>query len=371
MTAVETAPELLISSDSHAQVSHDAVKAHLASRFHDEYDGAVRAFQQRMAKGAGRVNQAWQSDRKQEEAASSFRLRNMTRPGHHDGAARLADMDTDGVQQEVIYSEVSAFRYIRDLQVGQSEATVAFNEALREFGAADPARLIVSYQIPIHDIDAAVTEVRRVAALGAKSLQLPVFPPEVGLPDYYHERYDPLFSLIQETGLPICCHIGLNTMLDDLVARDPTPGSAVMVPMAALSTGEALGMWIMGGVFERFPRLKVVFVEPGLGWIAWWLFITDDMVTRQGYDLPAITELPSFYFHRNVFVTFIDETDAVTAPQLRNRIGIENMMWSSDYPHPVTSWPNSRRVVAETLGVLTPTERELVVAGNARRVWNL
>ena len=160
-------------------------------------------------------------------------------------------------------------------------------------------------------------------------------------------------------------------MLDDLVARDPTPGSAVMVPMAALSTGEALGMWIMGGVFERFPGLKVVFVEPGLGWIAWWLFITDDMVTRQGYDLPAITELPSFYFHHNVFVTFIDETDAVTAPQLRNRIGIENMMWSSDYPHPVTSWPNSRRVVAETLGVLTPTERELVVAGNARRVWNL
>jgi predicted TIM-barrel fold metal-dependent hydrolase len=153
--------------------------------------------------------------------------------------------------------------------------------------------------------------------------------------------------------------------------RDPTPGSAVMVPMAALTTGEALGMWIMGGVFERFPQLKVVFVEPGLGWIAWWLFITDDMVTRQGYELPAITELPSFYFHRNVFVTFIDETDAITAPQLRNRIGIENMMWSSDYPHPVTSWPNSQQVVADTLGVLSDTERELVVAGNARRVWNL
>jgi predicted TIM-barrel fold metal-dependent hydrolase len=70
-------------------------------------------------------------------------------------------------------------------------------------------------------------------------------------------------------------------------------------------------------------------------------------------------------------VTFIDETDAIAAPQLRNRIGIENMMWSSDYPHPVTSWPNSRQVVADTLGVLTDEERELVVAGNARRVWNL
>ena len=151
-----TATELLISSDSHAQVSHDSVKAHLATKFHDEYDSAVRAFQQRMAKGAGKANQAWQSERKRDEAASSFRLRNMTRPGHSDGVARLADMDTDGVQQEVIYSEVSAFRYIRDLKTGQAEATVAFNEALREFGAADPSRLIVSYQIPIHDIDAAV-----------------------------------------------------------------------------------------------------------------------------------------------------------------------------------------------------------------------
>jgi predicted TIM-barrel fold metal-dependent hydrolase len=293
------------------------------------------------------------------------------RPGHSDAAARLVDMNDDGVEASVNYCEVSSFRYLYLIEDGWREATRAFNETLGDFAAADPKRLIVSYQIPIHDIDAAVTEVRRVAALGAKSLQLPVFPPEVGLPDYYHERYDPLFALIQETGLPICCHIGLNTMLDDLVARDPTPGSAVMVPMAALSTGEALGMWIMGGVFERFPALKVVFVEPGLGWIAWWLFITDDMVTRQGYELPAISELPSFYFHRNVFVTFIDETDAIAAPQLRNRIGIENMMWSSDYPHPVTSWPNSRQVVADTLGVLTDEERELVVAGNARRVWNL
>jgi predicted TIM-barrel fold metal-dependent hydrolase len=363
--------ELLISSDSHAQVSQDAVKAHLASKFHADYDDAVAAYQARMAQGAGRVNQAWQSDRARDEAATAFRLRNMKRPGHSDGVARLADMDIDGVQQEVVYCEVSAFRYIRDLKSGQSEATVAFNDALHEFGAADPSRLVVSYQIPIHDIDAAVREVQRVVALGGKSLQLPVFPPEVGLPDYFHERYDPLFAVIQETGLPICCHIGLNTMLDDLTTRDPTPGKAVMVPMTALSTGEALGMWIMGGVFERFPDLKVVFVEPGLGWIAWWLFITDDMVTRQGYELPAVTEVPSFYFHRNVFVTFIEESDALSAPQLRERIGIENMMWSSDYPHPVTSWPNSRQIVRDSLSVLSDAERELVVAGNARRVWNL
>jgi predicted TIM-barrel fold metal-dependent hydrolase len=243
---------------------------------------------------------------------------------------------------------------------------MAFNDAMREYGSADPRRLVVSYQIPIHDVDAAVAEVGRVAALGGKSLQLPVFPPELGLPDYYHERYDRLFAAVQDADLPICCHIGLNTGLADLTLRDPTLGKAVMVPMTALSAGEALGMWILGGVFERFPRLRVVFGEPGLGWIAWWLHIADDMVTRQGYELPAVTELPSFSFHRNVFTTFIDEPDPLASEQIRARIGVRNMMWSSDYPHPVTSWPHSRKIVDEQFRDFPAADRELIVAGKCQ-----
>ena len=132
-----------------------------------------------------------------------------------------------------------------------------------------------------------------------------------GCPTTGTARYDPLFAAIQETGLPICCHIGLNTQLDDLARRDPTPQKGIFVPMVALSAAEALGMWVMGGVFERFPRLKVVFVEPGLGWVSWWLYIVDDMMTRQGYEFPAITELPSHYFRQNMYLTFIDEPDAI------------------------------------------------------------
>ena len=189
--------------------------------------------------------------------------------------------------------------------------------------------------------------------------------------DYFHERYDPLWAAIQETGLPICCHIGLNTSLDQLMERDPTPGKAIMVPMSALVAGEALGMWILAGVFARFPRLKVVFVEPGLGWIGWWLQVVDDMATRQKYELPALTELPSFYFHRNVAVTFIEDSDVLQSERFRYRIGVENIMWSSDYPHPVSSWPNSRNIVDEQFAGLPARERELMVSGNAKRIWNL
>jgi predicted TIM-barrel fold metal-dependent hydrolase len=196
-----------------------------------------------------------------------------------------------------------------------------------------------------------------------------VFPSEFGLPEYHDERYEPLLALIEEIGLPICCHIGLNTNLDDLCRRDPTPNKGVMVPMTALMTAEALGMWIMGGVFEQHPGLKVVFVEPGLTWVAWWLDIVDDMATRQGYEFPAITALPSSYFHRNVALTFIEEVLALQ--RLRDVLGVENMLWSSDFPHPVTSWPNSRQIIEEQFAGVPADERELIVAGNAARIWNL
>ena len=128
-------------------------------------------------------------------------------------------------------------------------------------------------------------------------------------------------------------------------------------------------MWILSGALVRFPDLKLVFVEPGVGWVAWYLYIIDDMATRQQYDFPAISELPSFYFHRNIHLTYIDEPDAIKL--LRHRVGVRNIMWSSDYPHPVSSWPRSRELVAGQFDGVPDDERELIVAGNATRVWNL
>ena len=130
-------------------------------------------------------------------------------------------------------------------------------------------------------------------------------------------------------------------------------------------------MWILGGVFERFPRLQVVFVEPGVGWIPWWLNLVDDMVIRQGYSYPDITELPSHYFHRNVAITFIDEAEALGFDPFRYRIGVENILWSTDYPHPVSSYPNSRNVAAACVDGLPVGEGEAILSGNAKRIWKI
>ncbi len=369
-------PDRLVSADDHVDMSHDRVKAHLAPRFHADYDAGVREFLDAMAASrSSEANQRWRTQNGEAGAdgpgGPNIYTRHAAagRAGHSDAQERLKDMDTDGVAVSSSYCEVSAFRYLYLIKHGWKESTRAFNTALAEWASADPERLVVSYQIPIHDIDAAVDEVRWVAAGGGKSLQLPVFPNELGLPDYWDARYDPLWAIIQETGLPICLHIGLNTALDDLARRDPTPQRGIFVPMTPLSAGEQFGMWVMGGVFERFPGLKVVFVEPGIGWVAWWLTTVDDMATRQGYEFPAIKELPSFYFRRNVCLTFIDEPHVIR--HAHETLGIRNVMWSSDYPHPVSSWPHSHKIVDEIFAGATDLDRHLVVNGNATRIWNL
>jgi predicted TIM-barrel fold metal-dependent hydrolase len=353
--------ERVISSDSHVSVRHEQVKARLATKFHDDYDAALVEYARTVFGGnAAKANQG----------GAEIQHASWGRDGHFDPHARLADMDTDGVDVEVLYCEVSAYRYLYLLKNGAREATRAFNDTLHDFASADPNRLVVNYQVPIHDVDVAVSEVERLAAAGGKSLQLPVFPAELGLPDYFDERYDRLFSAVIDTGLPITCHIGLNTALDGLAGRDPTPRLALTLSCTPPTAAEALGVWLLTGILVRFPELRVVFVEPGLGWVAWYLSFVDDMVLRQGYEFPVLRgELPSYYYHRNMAMTFIDEPDSVRS--LRHVLGTENLMWSSDYPHPVSTWPNSLATIDEELRGIPDDEVELMVWRNAARVWNI
>ena len=353
----------IISADSHVSTSHQQVLDHLATKWHDAYDQATGGFARAQQQAAAQANSQWTRNPHRHPAAG--------RMGNQSATERLADMDADGVDVEILYSELSGFRYFNLMgsDEGGNAATRAFNDALTEFASADPDRLVVSYQLPLHDVDAAVKEVHRVKSIGGKSLQLPVFPPEMGLPDYWLEHWDPLWAAVTETGLPITCHVGLNTALNSLAQRDPTPQRGIMVSVIAPTTSEAFGMWMVTGVLERFPDLKLVFVETQLGWVPWYLHIMDDLATRQRYEFPAIKELPSHYFRKNVHLTFIE--DPWVATEERHAIGVNNIMWSTDYPHPVSSWPNSQQIIAEQVGQLPQEEQDLILCGNAERVWNL
>lgn len=365
----------LISADDHVDLSQERVKSFLHPRHHDSYDDAVAKVESELrGRNNVEVNRRWREQQDlPAEAIKGFggseRHPASGRGGHTDPFERLEDMDTDGVDASSSYCEVSAFRYLYLVRDAAAEATRAFNTALAQFASADPERLVVSYQIPIHDIDMAVREVRWAARSGCKSLQIPVFPNELGLADYWDSRYDPLWKAVQDADLPLCLHIGLKLSMEDVARRDPTPQRAIFTSMVPMSTAEALGMWILTGVLERNPHLKVVFVEPGIGWVVWWLNTVDDMAARQGYEFPGLRQAPSDYFHRNVHLTFIDEPNVIR--YAHESLGIDNVMWSSDYPHPVSSWPSSRTTVERIFDGVPDGDRDRVCRRNAARVWNL
>jgi len=352
------ATERLISSDSHVQTTHDAVKTHLAAKHHDEYDAVVNAEQRAMAERFGKERMAM---------ARMFTHEAWGRPGHHDPGERLKDMDRDGVDAEVLYCEVGAFRIYHKMKDCWRQAFQAFNDTLVEFAAVNPTRLLVSYQIPLIDIEYAVSEVQRLALQGARSVQLPSFPSDLGLPDYHDRRYDPLWSALQETGVPISHHLEVKSSLGDIYLRDPTPQKGIHNSLPCTALAETLGFWIMTGTLERFPWLKIVLVEPGLAWIPFQLDVLDSFY-KGPYDFPGMKELPSFYFHRNFFLTFVDDARGV---RMRHDIGLDNIMWSTDYPHPATSWPHSREIVERQFEGVPAPERFALVCGNAARVYGL
>jgi predicted TIM-barrel fold metal-dependent hydrolase len=299
--------------------------------------------------------------------AISFKTEAMADPGYFDPVARLAAMDRDGVQAEVLYSEVSAFRSFGLVKGDWRPISRAFTDHLSEFASHDPDRLAVSYQVPIIDIAYAVEEVERLAAVGARSVHLPNFPTEFGLPDYHDTCYDPLWGVLQETGLSISHHLGNRYWLYDIFRRDPTPQKGIFTSMPALALSEVIAWWILTGTLERFPGLKVVFVEPQLYWIPGFIAALDRKAAG-AYEFPGLRLKPSEYFHRNMACTFMDDAIGLS---LRHLVGIENILWSTDFPHPATTWPNSQKIVMRQFADIPPDERELICSGNAARIYNL
>jgi predicted TIM-barrel fold metal-dependent hydrolase len=349
----------LISVDSHVRIAPDQIKANLASKFHSDWDEAVAIEDARHREELGGIDQR--------VLLAGFSHEAFSDPGYYEPNARLKAMDRDEVQAEVLYSEVSAFRSYGFMKDGWREASVAFNRVLLDFASVDRKRLVPAYQVPLLDIDFAVEQVQSLAADGARAVHIPTFPVEVGLPEYHDERYEPLWAAISETGMSISQHLGLPHDLYDLLRRDPTPQKAIFTSQPALRLAETIGFWILPGVLAKFPELQVVLVEPGLGWVPWYLDMLDSMA-EGAYDFPELDDKPSSYFHRQMHLTFMDDPRGL---KQRYEIGVDRIMWSTDFPHPATTWPNSQAAVARNFEGIPDEERDLMVHGNAARVYGL
>ena len=293
------------------------------------------------------------------------------RPGGYDPDQRLKDMDVDGVEVSIIYPTVCLLLH----SVPDSDLLTSvfrcYNDWIGEFCNAHPKRLKAIATLNIDDLDLAIKEMARCAKMGFAGAMITVYPHEDR--SYFSSDYDPLWAAAQDLDMPISLHSGTNR-------PGPGQGQGFGSPqITAAFTGNmdhwirmSLSHMIYSGVFQRFPKLMVGSIETELSWIPHFLDRLDFTYTQRskppGWYNMTEAMLPSQYFHRNVFVSFQEDSLGI---RLRDVIGVDKLQWGSDYPHHESTWPYSLRILDEILSECTEEEKAKISGGNAARLYHL
>ena len=296
---------------------------------------------------------------------------------------RLKDQERDGVQAEVLYGVLGATGRLNDPEAAV-ELMRIYNGWLADFCAAHPDRYAGLACIPNAPLEAAVAEVERVAKRGVlRGLDL---ANSIDMTPLWHPSWLPLWEAVNASGLPLHFHtigaplpeavrqavLGLpDNRPGDTSERLPLPvaraAQAVHITGFQIYMANILMALIYAGVLERFPRLRVVIGESGIGWIPYILMRMDAEWEDQFKDL-TLTMPPSGYWHRQVWATY--QTDPIGV-RLLDVLGEDKVMWGSDFPHPDGVWPDSREYIDKELGHLPEATRRKVVCENAGRLYGL
>jgi predicted TIM-barrel fold metal-dependent hydrolase len=297
---------------------------------------------------------------------------------------RLADMDTDGIDAAVMFGGGPLGTRNGELYIASFEA---YNRWLADYCAKDPRRLVGVAYLPMRDLDESLRLLRQAAALGLRSVNIPAFPQSAdgittsaqvkaihsaqgaaltgdpsGARSYADPAYDRLWAALCELDITATMHLG---------GRVPRFGEkqhflADMV-MSKLSMAEPVAIAIFSGIFQRFPKLRLVIAESGVGWMAWMAEYMDRTWEKQRYWTDStLTEKPSFYMDQNVYGSFINDRLGVLN---RHLPGGRNIMWSSDYPHSETSFPRSHQIIARDFDGVPEADIELIVCERARQLY--
>jgi predicted TIM-barrel fold metal-dependent hydrolase len=282
-------------------------------------------------------------------------------PSGWDPAARLAAMAQDGVSAEVLYPTI-AMRFYTIEDVGLANACIrAYNTWAADFCRAEPQRFRGIGMVTLDDVDSACAEVRRCRQMGLSGIMIAVFPD--GAEPYHAERYLPFWATAEELGMPVSLH----TATERRVREQLSPAQFFL--HYALVQPVLIGM-IYAGLFDRFPRLQVVSVENDAGWAAHTIERMDYVdVTARFRNLHRDhlnKEAPSHYWHTNISCTFMRDSTAVA---MRHAIGLDRLMWSSDFPHGDSTWPDSGQVIDSLMAGVPEDDQRKILQSNAARLY--
>ncbi|TXI86575.1 MAG: amidohydrolase [Cupriavidus sp.] len=361
------ATERLVSVDSHVHFTDEWVKERLRKELHAIWDEAnVKAEKYGAEVLRGGQPQLHLEDFVDPEAAKD--------PGHFNPEGKLKAMDLDGVYAEVIFPELAGAKIVSPQMMGNDwkEVFMGYNNAMGDFASYDPVRLMTAYQLPLYDIDFAVKEVERLARdKKARCVQLTPFPSDMGLPDFYDKSYERLWHTIEDTGLTILNHLDLRASLWDVFRRDPTPQKGIFTALPWAPLAETICMWILTGTLEKYPKMKVIFVEPGLGWLPWFFQALLDPRMHAHYEFPGVKRPPSETFRQQCGATFMYEPQGLEL--CYKYFGPDCLYWSTDFPHPATCWPNSRKQVVSQFAEanIPEADRKKITSLNALKTFGL
>jgi len=291
-----------------------------------------------------------------------------------DAASSLRAMDAEGIDVAVLFrTAASMLVSVDSLEPAYALALCrAYNDWVADYCHQDPQRLKLTGIVPQHDPELAMIEARRaVQELGAVGIVL--LPMPVAGKHVHDPEFDALWAELQRLDVPACFHGTSGAASTDYVGSRlmghpgyRTLSHASVFPLELMM---ALGSMILGGVLERFPRLKVAFLEGNCSWLPWWLYRLDDQWRKFGAgEAVALSEKPSTYFLRQCYVSI--DADEHLAADMVKRLGDDNIVFSTDYPHPDSAFPHA---VEELLALeeIAPQSKRKILWDNCARLYGL
>jgi hypothetical protein len=286
------------------------------------------------------------------------------RPGGYDPQARLKDMDMDGIDMAVLYGTTAlGFCWIEDAKFGAALCR-AYNNWLADYCKADPKRLKGVASLPLQDMEAMLQEAHRaVKDLGMVTLQIQTNAMGKN-PD--HPSYYPLYELAQDLDVSIGFHFGGGGAGVDRFVNNYVLAHACGF---AFDTMLAMSTVLCGGVLEKFPRLRVAFLEAACGWAPYWIDRLDEHYEKRTAEMPNIKKKPSEYLQNgNCFITCDPDEDEVA--HVVEVLGDDKIMFASDYPHWDAMFPGSVAAISER-DTLSEQAKRRILGENAQRYLHL
>jgi len=269
-------------------------------------------------------------------------------PSMFDSTERLKFMDEQGLQAQILYPNVGGFGNGYFLRLGDRElvaaCVTAYNDFLTDWCSADPNRLIAVTALPFWDRELAVAELQRCIERGHRAVNFCNQPQDYGQPHLADPHWDPIWAAAQEAGVSVSFHVGggsMGTLFVDHANMGWMTNFAKVSSLIFMDNMRCIGDLIFGGVCHRFPDLKLVSVESGVGWLPS-AMETFDWQWRNGGVLdehPEYDLLPSEYFRRQIYGCFWFEQQTALDAIAKYP---DNILFESDYPHPTCQHPGPR-----------------------------